>query len=159
MYFKQWSNAGFKRVKDILYEVKEGFLPFHATLDEVKEVEEDINVKSLENQYEQVKDAIPEQWIKKIEEDKGKEGEKMKVFIKEKGEEVSFNQCLVKDFYVYFRNLVFKEPVGLKFWEKVFKDFDKRMVWKNLRKWYMDAKMENLDFCIRQYIFFRIKTA
>ncbi len=108
LHFKQWINAGFKRVKDILYEVKEGFLPFHAILEKVKAVEEDINVRSLENQYEQVKEAIPEQWIQKIEEDKGNEGEKMKVFIKGKGEEVSFDQCLVKEFYVYFRNLVLK---------------------------------------------------
>ncbi|MGL6064844.1 MAG: RNA-directed DNA polymerase, partial [Fusobacteriaceae bacterium] len=154
LHFKQWINAGFKRVKDILYEVKEGFLPFHAILEEVKAVEEDINVRSLENQYEQVKEAIPEQWIQKIEEDKGNEGEKMKVFIKGKGEEVYFDQCLVKEFYVYFRNLVFKEPVGLTFWGKVFNDFDKRMLWKNLGKWYMDAKMENLDFCIRHNIIF-----
>lgn len=42
--------------------------------------------------------------VKKTEEDKGNEGEKIKVFIKEKGEEVSFNQCLVKECYVYFRN-------------------------------------------------------
>ncbi len=40
LHFKQWINAGFKRVKDILYEVKEGFLPFHAILEEVKAVEE-----------------------------------------------------------------------------------------------------------------------
>ncbi len=91
---------------------------------------------------------------KKTEEDEGNEGETIKVFIKEKGEEVSFNQCLVKELYVYFRNLVFKEPVGLKFWGKVFNDFDKRMLGTILRKWYMDAKMENLDFCIRHNMIF-----
>ena len=56
----------------------------------------------------------------------------MKVFIKEKGEEISLNQSSVKEFYVFFRNLVFKELAAVKFWEKVFNDFDKRMLWKKL---------------------------
>lgn len=112
-------------------------------------MEDDVNVKILEKQYEQVKEAIPRKWIEKVVEENDNEGEKMKVFIKEKGENVSFNQYSVKEMYVFFRNLVFKEPIALKFWEKVFKDFDKMMLWKHLRKWYMDAKMEHLDFCIK----------
>lgn len=154
LYFKQWIKAGFKRVKDVLYEVKEGFFPFQAIVDEVKEVEDDVNVKILEKQYEQVKEAIPGQWIRRIEGENGNEGDKMKVFIKEKGEDISLNQSSVKEFYVFFRKVVFKEPAAVKFWEKVFNDFDKRMLWENLGRWYMDARMENLDFCIRHNIIF-----
>lgn len=65
-------------MKDILYEVKYFFLPFHAILEEVKDVEEDINVKSLENQYEQVKEAIPEQWLKKLRKIREMKGRKLR---------------------------------------------------------------------------------
>lgn len=43
LFFKHWINAGFKTIRDVLYEVREGFLPVQAIYDEVKNIENHVN--------------------------------------------------------------------------------------------------------------------
>lgn len=43
MFYENWYAVGFRQVKDILYEVKPGFLPTQAIIDSLEE-REDIEV-------------------------------------------------------------------------------------------------------------------
>lgn len=155
LFFKHWINAGFKTIRDVLYEVREGFLPVQAIYDEVKNIENHVNRNALKKQYDQIKEAIPKEWIINIEKQgKDSEEDKMKVFLKAKGDKEPFYLSHIRTFYVLFRNSVFKEPAGNKFWKKVFINLEEEDLWRNLRKWHIDVKMENLDFYIRHNIIF-----
>lgn len=155
LFFKHWINAGFKTIRDVLYEVREGFLPVQAIYDEVKNIENHVNRNALKKQYDQIKEAIPKEWIINIEKQgKDSEEDKMKVFLKAKGDKEPFYLSHIRTFYVLFRNSVFKEPAGNKFWKKVFIKLEEEDLWRNLRKWHIDVKMENLDFYIRHNIIF-----
>ncbi len=79
LYFKIWIQAGFKKVRDVLYEVKEGFLPIQAIIDEVEETKEEFNVKSLKQQYGQMKEK---ERLNKIERNEEKNGNKMQVLMR-----------------------------------------------------------------------------
>lgn len=67
-FYKNWFYAGLKQVKDILYEVKPGFLPLQAIIDTLEENEEIENKQLIKEQYLKIKEAIPVAWIKSIEE-------------------------------------------------------------------------------------------
>ncbi len=155
LYFKHWIKAGFKTIRDVMYEVREGFLPVQAIYDEVETMRGNVNKNVLKKEYDQIKEVIPNEWIKKIEKnEKDGEEDKMKVFLKGKGENEPFYLSHSRTFYMLFRNRVFQEPTANKFWKKVFMNIDEKNLWRNLRKWHIDVKMENLDFYIRHNIIF-----
>lgn len=100
--------------------MKEGFLPIQAIIDEVEETKEEFNVKSLKQQYGQMKEAKPKERLNKIERNEEKNGNKMQVLLR--GNNHMENLCCksVKDFYIYLRKKVFKEPIANNFWKKMF---------------------------------------
>lgn len=71
IYFRNWWEAGFRQVKDILYEVKEGYLPLQAVIDAMDDVGTEGKPGTLYKQYQIVKNAIPQEWLDKI--NKGKQ--------------------------------------------------------------------------------------
>lgn len=95
LYFKKWVDVGILKVRDILYEFKEGFLPVQVIIDAMEEAKEEDNV--LRKQYEEVKSKIPEDWLEMIQ--GGGSGEnKMEVFLKLNDKEVCFKSCKAKTF-------------------------------------------------------------
>lgn len=86
MFYENWYAVGFRHVKDILYEVKPGFLPTQAIIDSLEEREDIENKEKVEEQYTKLKLALPEHWIKIIENnEKEIEKEKSKIFFKSRG--------------------------------------------------------------------------
>ncbi len=47
LYFKHWIKAGFKIIRDVMYEVREGFLPVQAIYDEVETMRGNVNKNVL----------------------------------------------------------------------------------------------------------------
>lgn len=58
---------GITRVRDVLYEFKEGFLPVQYVIDMIDEAKEDFNRQDLIKKYDIIKNAIPTEWLKRIE--------------------------------------------------------------------------------------------
>ncbi len=70
MFYENWCAVGFRQLKYILYEVKPGFLPTQAIIDSLEEREDIENKEQIDEQYTKFKLALPENWIKVIEENK-----------------------------------------------------------------------------------------
>lgn len=153
IYYKKWLQVGIVKVRDVLWEMKEGFLPLQVIMDAMEEGKEDFNVMVLKKQYEDVKKAIPRQWLdeinKKVEKDN-----KITVFLKCKDKKVDFNLGTVKMFYEFFINRVFKKPVANQVWLRNFNGIEEKDIWKN-RTWkWLDVDLECLDYFIRQNVIY-----
>ncbi len=98
---------GFLKVRDVLYEYKEGFLPLQVMIDAMEEAKEEYNVNILKKQYEEVKKAIPKEWTKEIQNGEKTES-RMDVFLKSGEKLMGFNLCTVNFFYFFVKS-VFKK--------------------------------------------------
>ncbi len=67
VFFKKWWDLGITKVRDVLYEFKEGFLPVQYIVDVMEEAKEDYSRQEITNKYDVIKNAIPQDWIKRIE--------------------------------------------------------------------------------------------
>lgn len=119
LFFKHWINAGFKTIRDVLYEVREGFLPVQAIYDEVKNIENHVNRNALKKQYDQIKEAIPKEWIINIEKQgKDSEEDKMKVFLKAKGDKEPFYLSHIRTFMFCLEIVFLRNQLGINFGKK-----------------------------------------
>ncbi len=73
IFFKKWMEVGITRVRDVLYEFKEGFLPMQYIVDAMDEAKEEYSKQEITNKYEIIKNAIPKEWIKRIESVEGEQ--------------------------------------------------------------------------------------
>ncbi len=78
----------------------------------MEEEEEDFNVSVLRRQYEDVKKAIPGQWLDDISKG-GRSENKMDVFLKWKDKLIDFNLGTVKMFYCFFLEIQFIKNLSL----------------------------------------------
>lgn len=67
LFFKKWIEVGILKVRDILYELKEGFLTEQYVIDTMEHAKEEYNRKEIEKNPDIIKQAIPKEWIQSIE--------------------------------------------------------------------------------------------
>lgn len=101
IYFRKWMQVGILKIRDVLWEYKEGFLPLQVIIDAMEEEKEDFNMSGLRRQYEDVKKAIPRQWLDEISKG-GRSENKMEVFFKWKDKWIDLNLGTVGMFYCFF---------------------------------------------------------
>ncbi len=73
IFLKKWWQVGILRVRDVLYEIREGFLPVQAVIDELEEFKEEYDL-SIKKQYEELKSAMPKEWLNEMQKEEKKEG-------------------------------------------------------------------------------------
>ncbi len=151
--FKKWMEVGITRVRDVLYEFKEGFLPTQYIIDAMEMAKEEYSKQEITNKYEAIKNAIPKEWIKRIEcmEEEPKE---RNIYVKLGENLCDFKECTVKKMYCVFRDGVFKEPIVNKYWVEKFKDLKEECIWRNLRGRCVETKLECLEYFIRHKVVF-----
>ncbi len=105
----------------------------------------------LDRQYEDLKKAIPKDWIERIENyESGEEDELPEVFFKRSnGEKVNFNLCKVRNFYSVFRSMAFTKPVALSYWKERYYELNENEFWGNVRLKYMEPILENFNYLLR----------
>lgn len=153
IYFKKWMEVGITRVRDVLYEFKEGFLPMQCIVDAMEEAKEEYSKQEITNKFEIIKNAIPKEWIKRIENMDGERKEK-EIYVKLAEKLYDFKGCTVKMFYCSFRDGVFKEPIVNKYWVQKFKDLKNECIWRNMRGRCVETKLECLEYFIRHKVVF-----
>lgn len=99
-------EAGVNRVRDVLYEFKEGFLPVQCIVDAMEEAKEDYSRQEITNKYVTIKEAIPKEWIKRIE-NMEEETKEKNIYVKLGDKLYDFKTCTVKMFYCFFLEMVF----------------------------------------------------
>lgn len=152
LFYKKWLDVGITRVRDVLYEFKEGFLPEQYVIDTMEEAKEEYSRQEIKNNFNTIKQAIPREWIKRIE---SGEGEKERnVYAKMAGKLHDFKECTVKQFYCSFRDCVFKEPIVNKFWMQSFKNVNENVIWGNMGGRCVETKLGCLEYFIRHKMIF-----
>jgi len=153
IYFRKWLEAGIVKVRDVLYEYKEGFLPIQYIVDVMEEAKEEFSRQELKNKYDIIKHAIPKQWITKIENMEDENNEKdVKVIL---GEKIwLFKECTLKMVYAFFREAIFKKPIINEFWQNTFEGLKVENIWNNMKGKIIETKLGNLEFFIRHRVIF-----
>ena len=151
IFLKKWMEVGITRVRDVLYEFKEGFLPTQFIVDAMEEAKEEYSEQGIINKYEIIKNAIPEKWIKRIESMEGEPNEKG-IYVKLGGKLYVFNECTVKMIYCSFRDGVFKEPIANRYWVQKFKDLKEECIWRNMGGRCVETKLGCLEYFIRHKV-------
>lgn len=151
--FKKWWEVGITKVRDILYEFKEGFLPEQFIVDAMQEAKEDFNRQEIRNKYEILKTAIPKEWIKKIE-NMEEEKEEKDIYVRMGENLYGLKECTIKNFYCFFRDAVFKKPIANEYWSKILNDVEEKQIWGNINGKLVQAKLEELEFFIRHKVVF-----
>lgn len=99
--------------------------------------------------------AIPKDWIKRINEQEQIDGkiEYSKVFLKkEKGEMVCFNEGNLIEIYGYFREIAFVKPIANSYWTQRYQALNEKNIWRNVRLKYMEPVLENFNYMQRQLL-------
>uniref|UniRef100_A0A9J7XN67 Reverse transcriptase domain-containing protein n=1 Tax=Cyprinus carpio carpio TaxID=630221 RepID=A0A9J7XN67_CYPCA len=153
MFLKKWMEVGITRVRDVLYEFKEGFLPTQFIVDAMEEAKEDYSEQEIKNKYAIIKSAIPKEWIKRIESMEGETKEKC-IYVKLGEKLYNFKECTLKMIYCSFRDGVFKEPIANGYWVQKFKDLKKECIWRNMTGKCVETKLGCLEYFIRHKVIF-----
>nr|BAC82613.1 pol-like protein [Danio rerio] len=148
VFFRKWWEVGITRVRDVLYEFKEGFLPVQYVIDVMDEAKEDFNRQDLIKEYDIIKNAIPAEWLTRIE--NMEENKQSKDVIVRFGEKWwNLKDSTVKMIYGFFRDGVFKKPRANENWIRMFKDVNEDNIWANIKGKLVQSKVENLEYLIR----------
>ncbi|MGL4357173.1 MAG: hypothetical protein ACRCSY_00510, partial [Cetobacterium sp.] len=153
IFFKKWWEVGIRQVRDVLYEVKDGFLPIQVIIDAMEEGKEEYRKSSLQKQYEEVKSAVPKEWLNEIRKT-GETERKVDVCMKIEDKVVEFNLCNVRMFYHCFIKYIFKKPNANQMWLRHFNGIEEDDIWKNTRSGILSTELECLDYFIRQNVIF-----
>ncbi len=99
-------------------------------------------------QYDDLKKAIPNEWVERIDKNEvGEEGGMPELYFKkENGEKCFLIECKVKQIYLVFREKTFIKPVANNYWIKRYDDLSEGEIWRNLGMKCMDPILENLLF-------------
>lgn len=128
MFFKKWWEVGISRVRDILYEIRDGFLPIQAIIDELEEAKEEYDISCVKKQYEEMKNAIPTEWLNEIQRGGVKEG-RIQVFFINKDKRMELKLGNVKMFYQVFMEGAFKKPNSNVMWLRHFNGLEEKDIW------------------------------
>lgn len=147
IFWKTWFNAGFRKIRDLFYEVRPGLLPFQAFVDEITREQEDYAVSNIKKELEQILQAIPEEWKKTIQSNNGEEWEEG-VQVLGKDGEGAFQELVLKNFYAYFKKKAFIAPTSNKYWLGMIANLKTEEIWKNIRQTLKCPLLENFDFLL-----------
>lgn len=153
VFFKKWWDVGITKVRDVLYEIKRGFLPVQYIVDTMEEAKEEYSRQEIINKYTIIKSAIPEDWIRKIENmEHGKQEKEVNVMLEEKLR--VFKEYTVNMLYCFFRDRVFKKPVVNEFWLQKHGNLKEENIWSNMKGKIIETKLGNLEYLIRHKAIF-----
>lgn len=151
IFFKKWWEVGIARLRDIMYEIREGFLPVQVIIDELEEAKEEYDINNVKKQYKEMKSAIPKAWINEIQKEEKEEG-KTEVYFVNQNKRIGFSLGNVKMFYQVLREEIFKKPNSNDMWLRNFNGLKEEEIWKNMRGVLVSTNLECLDYFIRHNV-------
>ena len=151
LWDKKMFYSGLTQIKDCLYEFIPGFLRYQAIIDAVKEYDEEMNETTTVNMYDKIKESIPIDWVRQIENNVVIERKITfpELYIENNGEKRPLRDSKVKDYYKALIQKEFKEPASEKVWEKVFPGMEGNQIWKQWNVSKNSIECQDHDFKLR----------
>ena len=151
LFDKRMIEAGLKQVKDIIYEVKPGFLKEHVIVDECRGVDEDVKREDVIAKYGKIKEKIPDEWKRMIENECANEesGKMPDLLFECNGEWKNLKSAKTKELYRRFLRQAVQAPASLTFWCNTLPNITKEKIWKHVRIKRNSIGAEYIDFMIR----------
>lgn len=149
-------KAGITQVKDLAKEYVPGFINDGFVIEQVKDSDDTLGAKDVENFLRVLKDSLPKDWqYKIINQSEASRLYKMPELKVQHGTYVKeFRNLKFKEIYKILVKGQKKEPAAEAFWKKEFKDRDTKQIWKTLNIELNDVRCESLDFKLRSNILY-----
>lgn len=150
IYNKDLWDAGFRKIKDVVYELVPGFLRSQVFIDEVNKNGGEMTTDNAEKIMIKVKEGMPKLWKELIEKDvrRGRNN-KVELYVGENERSMNITNLKTKSVYAYLSNKTIRRPAAEKVWEKLRPNLNIVKIWRNLRVKYNSIECENFDFLLR----------
>lgn len=143
----QMWGAGFRHIRDLVYEYVPGFMGAQVIVDEVRCRGGRMPLKTAEGIMNRVKKGMPGGWKEMIESEAVRGGESVAGMYVGEGEVcVKIEKIKTKTVYKILRGNKIRRPASERVWEKVLEKFDVRKIWGNLRVKWNSIECEHFDF-------------
>ena len=151
LYNVNMLKAGFKQLKDLMYEVMPGFYTPQVIYDEVKEMNEKVTMKAVITYYEVVQTSMPLQWSALIRNTAVPHcSTTLPILYFFKGNEWKHLKLITSKFiYNNFLLAVVQKPASVDYWKTVFPSLDAALIWGSWRIRGNSIEAEDNDFRIR----------
>ena len=140
-------RAGFRVVRDLVYEYVPGFMRAQVIIDGVRGEDLLMGKGTAETLLEDIKEGMPGEWKRMIEsENVGSVESDVELYV---GEGVKLGDLSAKGIYKMFGGGSVRRPASEKVWEKVMGGMDVRKIWWNLSVKGNSIECEQFDFLLR----------
>ncbi len=143
-------RAGFRKVRDLVYEYVPGFMRAQVMVDGVRERGDEMWLGTAEGVMGKIKEGMPREWIGMIEREAevNEQGE-IEMYVGEEEKKVNLMSVKTRVLYRCLGEKEVRRPAGEKAWERVMNGMDVRKIWMNLRVKWNSSECENFDFLLR----------
>ena len=143
-------DAGFRRIKDIVYEFTTGFLSSQVFIDEISERGKEMRASTAKEIMMKIKEGMPKEWRELIEKDerRGMSG-KVEINVGNKSAQMNVLNMKTKNVYKCLSCQTIRRPTAEKVWHKLRPKLDVNIIWKNLSVKYNSVECESFDFLFR----------
>lgn len=150
VYNRRMWRAGFRKVRDLVYEYVPGFMRAQVIADEVRDKGDEMWLGTAEGVMEKIKEGMPKEWMAMIErENEADEERDIEVYVGEGERSMKLTSVKTRVLYKCLGKKDVRRPAAEKVWERVMNEMDVRGIWKNLRVKWNSSECENFDFLLR----------
>uniref|UniRef100_A0A671TR16 Reverse transcriptase domain-containing protein n=1 Tax=Sparus aurata TaxID=8175 RepID=A0A671TR16_SPAAU len=150
VYNRLMWRAGFRKVRDLVYEYVPGFMRAQVIVDEVRDKGDEIWLGTAEGVMEKIKEGMPKEWMGMIErENEADEEGDIEMYVGEGERSMKLTSVKTRVLYKCLGKKDVRRPAAEKVWERVMNEMDVRGIWKNLRVKWNSSECENFDFLLR----------
>jgi len=143
-------RAGFRKVRDVVYEYVPGFMRAQVVVDEVRGNGGEMWMGTAEGLMERIKNGMPEEWRRMIAtEVMGNDEGDVEMKVGVGGGIANLKDITTRIVYQCLRAKVPRRPAGEEVWGRVLPDMDGKRIWLNLRVKWNSIECENFDFLLR----------
>ncbi|KAL7375280.1 hypothetical protein ABVT39_014699 [Epinephelus coioides] len=148
-------RAGFRKVRDLVYEYVPGFMRAQVIVDEVRDRGDEMWLATAEGVMEKIKEGMPKEWMGMIESEKvvDEEGD-IEMYVGDGERRVNLMSVKTRVLYKCLGGTDVRRPAAEKVWQRVINEMDVRGIWKNLRVKWNSSECENFDFLLRHHRIF-----
>lgn len=150
LYNRLMWRAGFRKVRDLVYEYVPGFMRAQVIVDEVRSRGDEMWMGTAEGLMDKIKGGMPKEWMEMIGRENGvdEEGE-IELHIEDSEKMVNLMNAKTRVLYKCLRGRDVRRPAAEKVWSRVMKDMEVKRIWTNLRVKWNSSECENFDFLLR----------
>ena len=150
VYDRMMWRAGFRTIRDIVYEYVPGFMGGQVIVDEVEGKGFEMGLKAAEKTLNDIKRGMPDSWRRMIEVMEGvTDVREVEMQVGDNVKKTKVVELKTRVIYKLMNGRKTRRPAAERVWKEVFRSEDMSCIWENLRVKGNNCECESFDFLLR----------